>query len=287
MKKRAEMTTQQIVILIVLIASFAVILFFFSKLGLGNESQKELCHNSVVMRANMPLGGDSIPLNCKREYVCLTEDGSCEALTNPVKYKVKTEEEVYEVLADELADCWWMFGEGKIDYVGKDGFSKLYCSYCSQIAFDDSVKKIFDANEFDKKSFWDYMASLKKENGETYTEYLYDTNNFEEFFLDTNGGVVNLDKQYFALMGIASSTSTWTWAGIGAAAVVVGTVTAGTGGVAVLAVAAGSGAVVGATALAPVAKWSESGNKFVLPWLIEVNSEEYEQIGCSKITTLS
>ena len=58
--------------------------------------------------------------------------------------KVKTETEVYGILADEMADCWWMFGEGKVNYVGKDLPEKqLYCSICSQLAFDNSLEEIF------------------------------------------------------------------------------------------------------------------------------------------------
>ena len=48
--KKGEMTTQQIVLLIILIASFAVILGFLFKLNFGAESEKDICHNSVVLR---------------------------------------------------------------------------------------------------------------------------------------------------------------------------------------------------------------------------------------------
>ena len=47
--KKGALTTQQIVLLIILIASFVVILYFFMSAELGEESEKEICHNSVVI----------------------------------------------------------------------------------------------------------------------------------------------------------------------------------------------------------------------------------------------
>ena len=59
---RGELTTQQIVLLIILITSFTIILFFFFKLNLGEETDKELCHNSVVLKGSLP--SDLTSLNC-------------------------------------------------------------------------------------------------------------------------------------------------------------------------------------------------------------------------------
>ena len=51
MMKRGELTSQQLVTIIILIISFAVILILIFKLNLGQESDKEICHNSVVMNS--------------------------------------------------------------------------------------------------------------------------------------------------------------------------------------------------------------------------------------------
>ena len=48
---RAELTTQQIVGLIILIISFVIILYFIFALNLGETTDKEICHNSVALRA--------------------------------------------------------------------------------------------------------------------------------------------------------------------------------------------------------------------------------------------
>ena len=160
MNKKGELTTQQIVILIVLIMSFVVILYFLFRLNFGESSEKEICHNSVVMKANPVLSKGDVSLNCQRTYICLTKDGSCEAMTNPNIKKVESLPEIYKVLADEMADCWWMFGEGKVDYLQNKFLKENYCSICTQLAFDDSFKEIpdFDSGEINKDEFYDYLA---------------------------------------------------------------------------------------------------------------------------------
>src|SRR3970282_1658217 len=88
----------------------------------ANNSHHEFYYYpfSFISRGSPVLPTETIPLNCKRSYVCVTEDDSCESLTDPIKEKVETQEEAYGVLANEMANCWWMFGEGKVNYVGED-----------------------------------------------------------------------------------------------------------------------------------------------------------------------
>ncbi len=134
------------------------------------------------------------------------------------------------------------------------------------------------------------MANTQKSEVQTYSQYLYGTNKYDEVFPDlANLGKVQLDKDYFVLMGIASSTSTWTWVGIGALATFVSVVSFGSGAPAAGALVAtvAAGGVVGGTILAPVARSSESGNKFLLPWLIEANSKNYDDLGCKNMVSLS
>jgi len=293
--KRGEMTSQQIVMLIILIASFAVILFLLIRLNLGNESENELCHNSVVQKATLGEVGHSVPLNCKRSYVCLTEDGSCEAMHKPETIKVKTEEEVYEILANELADCWWMFGEGEINYVGSEIIPELYCSLCSQIAFDDSVKEIFKGEEFDKTYFYEFMKETNVGGSDlTYVQYL----GIEEYVENPGAdvGKINLNEQYFAMIGLTSDVSTLGWiAAVGSgAAVVVGGLAlapiAGSAGIVSSLIWSGGAGTVGATAgglaVAPIIR-SSFESDMIPPSLIEVGSEQYNALGCEDLTTSS
>jgi hypothetical protein len=127
MKKRGEVTTPEIIFWITLIASFAVIVFFFFRLDLKSNSVPEICKNSVDLRSN-PISSELAPLNCKTQYTCISKDGSCESMNKPEIKKAKTKDDVYKILADQMADCWWMFGEGKEEYIRREFDKNNYCS---------------------------------------------------------------------------------------------------------------------------------------------------------------
>lgn len=295
-EKKGELTTTQLVTIIILIASFAVILFFIFRLNLGETTDNEICHNSVITRGTSVLPTESVPLKCQRSYVCITEDGSCEAMTKPVKEEVDAKEEVYNILAEEMANCWWMFGEGKVNYVGDDFFESLYCSICSQIAFDDSVREVITEGVVDKEGLYTYMQDNNVAGkDETYLSYLYGTDDLSEIksILNEQGvnfGPIDLDKQYYAMMGITSEVSTLGWAlvGTGAALSVALLPITGTGwgigfGVAVM---TGAGGATGGSLLGIMVD-GLSGNEYLSPSIIEANSQEFEALGCKSITTLS
>ncbi|MBU0893856.1 MAG: hypothetical protein KKF48_04045 [Nanoarchaeota archaeon] len=298
-RQKAELTTQQIVILVIIIASFAVILFLLFRLNFGGETDKELCHNSVVMRSNSIVPTDTIPLKCKTSYICISEDGSCESMTRPEIKKVKTKEEIFEVLADEMADCWWMFGGGKVDYIGDDWVdSDLYCSICSQIAFDNSVKEIggLNSGSFNEEELYSYLEGTKiEEGGSTYIEYLHEgqKDKYVGEYKD-----IDLSKQHYVVMGIWSETNRLAAVGTGIGLIAGGLAAAkftGGGslvgvkvGIALIAGAAVGGAVVGGAGYYVGATFfGESGNQFLRPTILEANSEEFNALDCYEVSTLA
>ncbi|HDZ60450.1 MAG TPA: hypothetical protein ENH46_01960 [Candidatus Pacearchaeota archaeon] len=297
--RKAELTTQQIVLLIILIASFIVILFLLFRLNLGEITDNELCHNSVVMRGNAALSKDLIPLNCKTSYICITEDGTCEEMTKPDIKEVKSEEEVYQVLADEMADCWWMFGEGKVNYVSRDLTNENHCSICSQIGFDNSLydedfgDKIFETENIDKKKLYDYMEDNKISGKEiNYYEYLYGVKNVPELTSQYSYGKINLEEQSYLVMGIKSKgTLEWVIAGGAILGVVATTIaivsnpigwTVGSAMVIGATTAGGGGGHVVGTILE-----GDSGDFYLRPTIIGANSEEFKGLNCSKVETLA
>lgn len=299
MNKKGELATEQIVLLIILIASFAILLFFLVKLGLGNQTDQEICHNSVVTRGNSALPIDAMPLKCNRQYVCITVDGSCEKMTNPKIEKVKSQEDVYNYLSEDLATCWWMFGEGKINYISDEAFSHLYCSICSQIAFDDSVqqKQIFPDNQIDKDDFYKYLDSHNYSDEQTYLDYLYGkgTNYVDiKAQLESQGvdfSPIDISKQYYSMMGITSDVSTLEWAvGVGAlaaATIYLLPIGAGVFSIGLLSGTVSFGVGAGTTSAVGFFVKGLSGNDYLSPSIIEVNSPEFNALGCKSITTLS
>ena len=303
MKKKAELTTQQIVILVILITSFIVILILLFRLNLGGETDKEICHNSVIMRGNSVLPKDTVSLNCKTNYICITKDGSCEQMTKIEK--VKTKEDVYKVLADEMADCWWMFGEGKVNYIGK-GFTKsLYCSICSQIAFDDSLREIdsFEDGKINNKEFYNYLVKEKVPGKDIkYSEYLYGFNNLKEFEEELGRqnkdfGEIDLDKQYCVLMGIYNEVSVTRWAlslaGAGGLFVAGAILSPFTGGASLLTttgiIATTMGTMAGGVTgtFVGVTVKGLSGDEYLPPTIIEFNQETFNNLKCEDIKTLA
>jgi len=149
---KGELTTQQLVMLIILIISFVVILFLLWRLNLGEETQKEICHNSVVMVAKGK--GFIGELDCKTNYICISGGDECEGFVSTSTIKANTEKEITDALQKEVSDCWWMFGEGKIDYLKtleKGALGKTNCAICDTIKFDKTIQDKFANLNFNNK----------------------------------------------------------------------------------------------------------------------------------------
>ncbi len=175
--KKAELTTKHIVMIIILIASFIIVLFLLFRLNLGETTNKEVCHNSVVLKGRLPLGG---PLDCRTNYLCISGGEDCEGIptTSTIEVdpnKEETKNETMKALADEMSDCWWMFGEGKINYVGERFSGNMACALCSVIEFDETIKGSVSYLEF-----FNYLKTTPKSSSQTYLQYLYGVSSFDE-----------------------------------------------------------------------------------------------------------
>lgn len=303
---KGEITTQQIVLLILLLISFAVILFFIFRFNPANETDKEICHNSVVLKGSA-LPDSAVPLKCSRTYVCLSKDGSCEKMTGPEIIKVKSEEEIYAALAKEMADCWWMFGEGKISYVDSAIAEKNYCSICTQFVLDDSVKDIEGVGEeISQDKLYEYLSKTTVPEGEeTYTSYLLGTNDVDRLKRDLSRnagtevsfGTIEIGKQYFVVMGITSEVNTLGWIIRGGTVGAVAAVTFASGGFVVVAVGTvigGAAGGVGAEKLSDLISPKIGAitiegegikNKFMVPTIQEASSEDFKLLNCEEILT--
>ena len=287
---RGEITTQQIVLLIILIVSFVVILFLLFGLNLGKQSDSEICHNSVVVRGTK-IPEAIMPLKCSRDYICLSKDGTCEKMTSPDIKKVKTEDEVYDILAEEMANCWWMFGEGKINYVGNDMKEKLYCSICSQILFDNSLSEIEGMKEgIDQSKFYLYLQDKMMSGGEeSYLTYLTGATKVSqiEASLKKEGGefgTLEFNKQYFVMMGIYSQVGVWQWAGAGV--VLAGLVAAPfTGGLSLALIVTATAGGAGGYFIGTAVKGDGVDNEFLKPVIIPANSKVFDSFNCKDIIT--
>jgi len=198
--KKAELTTQQLVTIIILIVSFTVILFLIFRLNLGETTDKQICHNSVVMKDKaVGFGG---ALNCKTQYVCISGGGECEGITPTIIKEVDAEsqDEIMQAIAEEMVDCWWMFGEGELEYVS--GYSEFNCAICSIVKFDGEIQSKQTA-PLTQDKIYDYLKKTKKSEGISYLKYLYDADDIsslsENYF---GGGAISFDKKYSIVTGL-------------------------------------------------------------------------------------
>ncbi len=299
---------------IILITSFLVVLFFLFRLGLGEESQEQICHNSVIQKSSVL---SQVPLQCYRSYVCITEDGTCEGLKNPEKKRVSSLDEIYSVLADEMANCWWMFGEGKLDYAEDTLVPENHCAICSQIYFDDSLTKIdgLDNKEISKDELYNYLASNKYSESQTYSQFILGTNDLEGLKkiilahennpekIGTFGKIDIGDSgtQYWVVTGITTGTGILEWGGAGA---IVGTAVVGVvwalsgppGWIVGSIIFAGTAGIVGVSGSeiageiepeigAITLEGRGIDNQFMAPTIQEADSEKFKALNCEEILT--
>lgn len=197
--RKAELTTKQLVMIIVLIVSFIIILFLLFRLNLGETTIKGVCHNSVVLKGKAGVLAGA--LDCRTNYLCISGGKDCEGISATSTIKIDTDKkeaknETMKAIADEMADCWWMFGEGEINYLGisdRDIWGKNTCAICSIVKFDERI--LSKTPKITYREFYEYLNSLEK-NGETYFSYLYNFMDIEEFQNDVSYLDVDLDNDF-------------------------------------------------------------------------------------------
>ncbi len=125
---------------------------------------------------------------CRTSVISLASLGHISRLTNmDLKCRVKhviikgdDKKKIMQELANQLADCWWKFGEGKYKFLPyKD---KVYCVVCSTIEFEkkDMEISIDEFHKFMKENFI-------PDRGITYAQYLNLKDEKSSIFLEGHG----------------------------------------------------------------------------------------------------
>jgi hypothetical protein len=198
--KRGELTTTQIILLVVLIVSFAVLIYFYTQLQLGGTSEKQICHNSIVLKNKA--GGLGGAIDCKTTYMCISGGGECASSRQKISVNAEDNSEIFKQMAVLMSDCWWMFGEGSIDYSNWDTFDKNHCAICSKIKFDLSIQERYPEG-VDFEQFYNYLGLenlLGKE--EKYLTYLYGVDSVDNLSEMYKTGKINFSQEYSIITGI-------------------------------------------------------------------------------------
>ena len=179
--KRGDQKYYIIISLILGLVILTISLYWiFQEFFNEDEIDWEVCRQSIILRAGLPakdLPGleldakDAFPLKCKTEVVTIDD------LSSPDK--------VYEVISKAIAEGWYMFGRGKLDFVHRDATEKVTaCMAFARIHFDEKVSR-----EFDDKYLGDWSMFLA---GRGYVEPF--TQGFQNYY--RSEGVENSEGTY-------------------------------------------------------------------------------------------
>ncbi len=178
--------------LIAMLLIFSVLLFFVSGFKPYEQVDKKVCHESVVYKATVPETNDikvvNIPLICKTEKICFASSvldsplswDNCDDHYQGEEYDTiriggsveERQKEINRVIAEKMAECWSMMGEGKLNIYSRGVYDQRYCNICTRFAFGKALSgKI--GGEFNgtqryltthivpntKKTFWQYVTN--------------------------------------------------------------------------------------------------------------------------------
>lgn len=196
-----------------------------------SKSDVEKCRASVSVKAISIEAGSfgtgladpaQLGLDCHTRFLVAKKDGVYEGGKRAVDFgdrrfdEKRTEDKLKTVVADGMRDCWYMFGEGKINLFGS---GDIHCVECYEIRFDDEVREE-EENVLALNDFSGFLASnyISEKRDTTYAKYLDKTDIVpdEQYDLDTS-------RQY----GVFYFRSAWKFADDAAKAAVVGTTVGG------------------------------------------------------------
>lgn len=284
MKLNKKGIEAEVLIGIILTIIVAAVIFWF--LYIYNSSttdfiDREACHQSVLMRSLPTIAGAplraGLPLKCRTEKILLLQDDE-----NAIKSRI----------ANAMHDCWWMLGEGKLNFFAAGLVRKNYCLICSTIKFDKDAKnlKINDLKE--------YLVVEKLPAGNmSYLQYLSNSDNPAVM---GSGEVIDTNEEYVVVFSFFKNELLSNWLATGTAGfmgakagAVVGSIVPGLG----TAIGAGVGLVVGGSLgwllqseykeqIANMFSGGQGSDYLASLYLMKYNPEDISEIGCTNIESI-
>lgn len=292
MNKRGASVQNIIIGIIILLVTAAIIFFFFKALPYKETVDKEACHQSAILRNNMFLKGEfgpQIPLNCKTQEIVISST---------------SEEEIKREIANAMYDCWWMLGEGKLNFFQrKPTFNDpSYCVICAIISFDENTQKKVPRIE----GMTNYLILTKiPQKNITYWDYI---TSGEAPLKDVADPVVlETNRKYAIIYSLTEKSTLAGYLGGGSMGAVIGTLAGaavGTlvfpGGGTVAGVAIGSkigmviggiaggrsGTFIGEQAGEKLQEVIEKSDYLVTFWLIPLEAEAIKNFKCNNIESI-
>ena len=169
MNRRAiVMTWQRIGFLIIALAVLFLVINLLSDyfIAMDEKARVQTCRNSVIAHSAMKMkyADFSRAIRCPAENITAKGD----------------EEEIMRELAERMASCWDMYGQGRLNLFDEPLIERNYCGLCYHVTFDREIK-------IDADRFFDFLGKRKYSREETYLQHLvpYSSNFiFEKEFID-------------------------------------------------------------------------------------------------------
>jgi hypothetical protein len=168
---------------------------------LFSQSDIEKCRASVHIKAASikPTAGfidiADLNLECHTKFLTAKKDGLFEGDKRFVNFNSREFENddlefnAKKAVADRMAECWYMFGQGKTDLYTKLGGD--HCVPCYEIKFDDELQEEVPQ----LTDFGTFLVENDANPEQTYSQYLANADNFE---FDADPSIIELetDKTY-------------------------------------------------------------------------------------------
>ena len=176
--------------MIIVIATLVILVIFWSQLSpiLYGQTSVETCRTSVLAHSigERPL----IPymsMQCPRKFVHVNNEGyktyyadelpiDKDDLTDEVSFDRDgpSRGEIYRIIAEEMAECWYKMHEGKVQVFGGEIHKNTQtdCLICGQITFSSDMKdsELGSFGEF--RNFLEHEKTFRHGREETYIDYL-------------------------------------------------------------------------------------------------------------------
>jgi hypothetical protein len=109
-----------VIIIITLVAFFIIAGVIYRFMSKADEKEAEvLCHDSIAMRASTALQINTGSKASKENFHLIESTmKTAPVLCKTIDKKIKgSKDEVMKQIADKVARCWWMFGEGRYEEI--------------------------------------------------------------------------------------------------------------------------------------------------------------------------
>lgn len=264
-------------IIVIVVLFFVINLMADYFISVKEKASLQTCKNSVYAHASL-----------KYKDLDFSEDIKCAPISKEIPYK--NEKEIMGAVAQNMANCWDMFGEGELELFDMEPNQDInYCHLCYYMTFKDKNEKI------PIKDFMNFLNTKRMISGETYLQYLRGYGTSEEVvdyqklveMEKENAIEIDTSKDYgIYLVYNKKKYTSQTWnivRGVGYGFIAAGAIALMpfTGGVSSAVAITAGGMVIGGVVGSETSDDSKDWNAFTV--LYPHNEETIQRLDCNKL----